>query len=401
MILPAAPCHFQNIISLKDHWLKFASLLTPALGHVRHWQPKLNHEKYQYRHPICHLRRTPSMELCLCTIWHITHQILLKLPRATPRLSLISRLSCLSSRERLLGAGPSSPSTASSDGSLEEFLRLPVLQSNIPIDPEILADVRPWETSNLHQPVRRGDSFAIPKATCPYPEPPLSMFCDAPYYHQGSEERFSSWNGNAQMEDGLHIQDHQQLYPSQHRTEADVPCSSGVDEDSGGEPFKSLKRGAQELEERAMKRPRLASASLAGEDSFTALRSHFLSLRLDERLQFLSWLFEGALASCTPDSNKSMRPAISDSRKEIEQTWHDHSKRRKAHGDKMWRWSPEDDARLLSMTQDRRPWPEIERCFLERTESALRQRQSTLRRNRRGVRSAEPTPITPVSAAVI
>lgn len=108
--------------------------------------------------------------------------------------------------------------------------------------------------------------------------------------------------------------------PSQRSTEANLPCSSGVDEASRGEQSKSLKRGAQELEERAMKQPRLASASLAGESSFTALRSHFLSLRLDERLQFLSWLFEGALASCAPASNKSMRPAISDPHKKIEQT---------------------------------------------------------------------------------
>ncbi|KKZ62499.1 hypothetical protein EMCG_03094 [[Emmonsia] crescens] len=60
------------------------------------------------------------------------------------------------------------------------------------------------------------------------------MFRDASDYQQGSKEKFSSWNGNAQMEDGLHMHNHQQLYPSQHRTEADMPCSRGVDEDPHG-----------------------------------------------------------------------------------------------------------------------------------------------------------------------
>ncbi|KKZ63776.1 hypothetical protein EMCG_01880 [[Emmonsia] crescens] len=52
--------------------------------------------------------------------------------------------------------------------------------------------------------------------------------------------------------------------------------------------------------------------------------------------------------------------------------------RSKSHRDKLWRWSLEDDACLLDMTEDRRPWSEIEKCFPGRTESALRQRQSTL-----------------------
>jgi hypothetical protein len=38
------------------------------------------------------------------------------------------------------------------------------------------------------------------------------------------------------------------------------------------------------------------------EDPFTALQSHFMSLPLDDRLQFLSWLFEGALSRCMSDT---------------------------------------------------------------------------------------------------
>ncbi|KKZ62500.1 hypothetical protein EMCG_03095 [[Emmonsia] crescens] len=114
-------------------------------------------------------------------------------------------------------------------------------------------------------------------------------------------------------------------------------------------------------------------------------------------------MFENALASCTPDSDESMQSAIrSDSREEVEQTRHGNSKRRKGHRDKLWRWSPEDDACLLSMTEDHRPWPEIEGCFLESTESALRQRRSTLRRNRKQTRLTAPAAtVTSALAAVI
>ncbi|KAL4860403.1 hypothetical protein BDV12DRAFT_181634 [Aspergillus spectabilis] len=39
------------------------------------------------------------------------------------------------------------------------------------------------------------------------------------------------------------------------------------------------------------------------EDSFPGLRSYFMSLPLDDRLQFLSWLFEGALSHCMSDTS--------------------------------------------------------------------------------------------------
>ncbi|OJD23059.1 hypothetical protein ACJ73_05594 [Blastomyces percursus] len=49
--------------------------------------------------------------------------------------------------------------------------------------------------------------------------------------------------------------------------------------------------------------------------------------------------------------------------------------------------------------EERRPWPEIERCFPGRTESALRQRVSTLRKQERGMRTAEPAGIPAASAS--
>ncbi|ODH26301.1 hypothetical protein ACO22_04684, partial [Paracoccidioides brasiliensis] len=51
--------------------------------------------------------------------------------------------------------------TTSSDGTLEEFLRLPVLQRTIPIDPAILADDPPQEASELFQSFQQNDKPRI------------------------------------------------------------------------------------------------------------------------------------------------------------------------------------------------------------------------------------------------
>ncbi|KMU75878.1 hypothetical protein CISG_10413 [Coccidioides immitis RMSCC 3703] len=221
------------------------------------------------------------------------------------------------------------------------------------------------------------------------------MFWDALDARQIPEETLAD---NTLAEGDPLIRGSQSRDPPRLITETDAPCSGGVDEGSRGEQAKSLKRGAEGLDEQTPKRPCVASASSAGEGSFAALRSHFLSLPLDERLQFLSWLFEGALASCTPESNESARSAVrKDSRQETEQTRPERGEGRK--GQK--RWSAEEDARLRGMMEERRSWSEIEKCFPGRTESALRQRQSTLRGNRRKIRPARPTPATPAVAVVI
>ncbi|KAL2366234.1 hypothetical protein RJZ56_000882 [Blastomyces dermatitidis] len=302
------------------------------------------------------------------------------------------------------GADSSSPSITSSDGSLEDFFRLPDLQNNIPIDPAILADDAPWDISDLHQPVQQGDDLASPKAICPYPEPPLSMSCDPPNHHHGSGERPDSWNRNFQTDDDTHVLGHRQIHPARCGTDVDVPCSYSTSDDFlSGEQSRRPKRGPQQPEEPAAKRLHVASVS-SMEGSSTALRSHFLSLQLDERLQFLSWLFEGALASCMPDSapaiwgDESVRPAGRSAPRKVGETRRERGEGRKGHRDKLWRWLPEDDARLLGLMEKRRPWPEIETCFPERTESALRQRVSTLRKQERGMRTAERAGITAASA---
>lgn len=204
------------------------------------------------------------------------------------------------------------------------------------------------------------------------------MFFDLPNYHQGSLEGVDGQDDNALLDKDSHVQAHPQLHLPHPSTGTDAPCPSSVDKGSPGEQSESLKQGVEGSEEQSVKRPRIGSVLPAREDSFTTLHSHFLSLQLNERLQFLFWLFEGALASCTHECNESVQSAVhTDSREAPE---HGHSKGTQGHGAKLLRWSPEDDARLLNMTEERRSWPEIEKCFPERTYSAIRQRQSTLRK---------------------
>ncbi|EEH42588.2 uncharacterized protein PADG_07408 [Paracoccidioides brasiliensis Pb18] len=125
------------------------------------------------------------------------------------------------------GADSSSPNITSSDGSLEDFCRLPDLQNNIPIDPAILADDAPWDIGDLHLPI----------------------------------------------------------HPARCGTVVNVPCYYSTSDDFlSDEQSTGRKRGRQQPEEPVAKRLRVAYAS-SMEGSSTALRSHFLSLQLDDRLQ--------------------------------------------------------------------------------------------------------------------
>ena len=124
--------------------------------------------------------------------------------------------------------------------------------------------------------------------TCPYPDPPPVLH-SLPNHYQDSNERAGGQNGNDQTSDRPHIHDHQQLHPSQCNTDADAFSPNGargnyhVDGQS-----KSSKRKTQQSDGRARKRLRDLSMLPSREDSFTTLHSQFMSVPLDDRLQFLS-----------------------------------------------------------------------------------------------------------------
>lgn len=269
------------------------------------------------------------------------------------------------------GRDPSSPSISRPDDSSEEFSRLPDSQQSMPIDPVILDDDEPWKASDLHRPAQQGDSLIIPGTICPYFEPP-PILCNAPEHHRNSSEDSGSWNGNTQTTDFPHIQGHRQLHPAPHRnTETNASCSNVLSENShGDERPENSKRRLQQSEGRATKRLQVPSTLPTREDSFITLDSHFLSVPLDERLQFLSWLFERALARCMPSTGVTtcgdgyVRPSShSTPLCEIEQSQRDRSE---AQGSSRKRkpWSTEEMDLLLKLRRDeRRPWSEVTRLF--------------------------------------
>ncbi|KAF7184760.1 hypothetical protein CNMCM7691_006253 [Aspergillus felis] len=189
----------------------------------------------------------------------------------------------------IMEAGLPSPSISSLDDSFEEMFGFPDIQSTIPIDPAMLANNGSWEASDQRQPVPPCDSALDSETICPYPEPPPVLHNTLGSYQDYSEGASSS-NGGIQTNYHSHIYGHQESRSSNHNAEPDLSHSSNVSEQS-----KNPKRKRQRSDGQAPKRLRVSDRLRTRENSCTGLRSHFLSVPLDGRLQFLSWLFEGVL----------------------------------------------------------------------------------------------------------
>ncbi|KAL4940069.1 hypothetical protein BDV06DRAFT_213770 [Aspergillus oleicola] len=161
------------------------------------------------------------------------------------------------------GDGLSSPSISSSGDSLEELLRLPDAQDDIPIDLVILANHGSGEDIGLQLSVPPAvDSIIDSEAICSYPDPPPVLH-GPPGHHRDSSKRASSQNGSTQTSDHPHIHNGQQLRPSQHDT------SPGASYHRVSGHCTGTKRKARHSDEGARKRSRVPSPS--GGDSFTAL----------------------------------------------------------------------------------------------------------------------------------
>ena len=266
----------------------------------------------------------------------------------------------------------SSPSISSSDDSLEEFFRLPHAQDDIPIDPEILANHWPWEDGNLQQSVPHADSFINSETTCSYPDPPPVLH-RPPNHHRGSWENAGGQNGDAQTSDHSRIHDHQQLHPFQSNTDLDASYPNGAcgAQHIGGQLISS-KRKTQQSDRRVHKRLRVPSIS-PPRGGPTTLRSHFISAPLDDRLQFLSWLFEGALSHCmsssTPTANEEREVLATSCSRTPHETEQNRRDRRKARGGLRTNmpWSTEEASLLLKLRKgENRSWSEVARLFSER-----------------------------------
>ncbi|KAL5333657.1 hypothetical protein BJX70DRAFT_392006 [Aspergillus crustosus] len=277
-------------------------------------------------------------------------------------------------------AGLSSPSVSGSDDSLEEFFKLSDAQDNPPIDPAILADHGLWEDVNLQLSVPEvAGSFIDSGTICSYPDPPPVLH-SPPGYYQVSSKRTS---GHPYIHDG------QQLRPSQQGTSPDASYAN----DARGNHHvcgdsQSLKRKTQQPVKRVRKRPRARSMTPSRDDSFTAVRSYFVSLPLNDRLQFLSWLFEGALQNCMSDFS----PTVCEDREARatsclspqDETQQSLIVCREARGSSRrgMPWSAEEEGLLLKLRKDEeRPWAEVTRLFSEeypgRTRGAIQVYWST------------------------
>ncbi|KAL4977393.1 hypothetical protein BDW66DRAFT_158998 [Aspergillus desertorum] len=162
--------------------------------------------------------------------------------------------------------------------SSPRFLRLPEApDDNIPVDPVILADLEGWEDLQPHAP--QADSLITTEKACPYPDPPTILYSPI-NYSRDPNERVGGKGGDTQTSNCDHLPTNscQQVHPSPH----------------SANPKPSFLKDPKQLRARSLLPPR--------EDPFTALQSHFMSLPLDDCLQFLSWLFEGTLSRCMSDT---------------------------------------------------------------------------------------------------
>ncbi|KAL4954946.1 hypothetical protein BDW69DRAFT_130917 [Aspergillus filifer] len=280
-------------------------------------------------------------------------------------------------------ASLSSPSVSGSDDSLEEFFRLPDAQEDTPIDPAMLAHYGSWENVNLQPSVPEvADSLIDFGTICSYPDPP-PVFHSPSGYYQDSSKRTSGQNGSPQTSDRPYIHDGQQLRLSQQRTSPDTSHANDARENHlvFGET-RSPKRKRQQSDRQTRKRSRACSTSPCKDDSFTAIRSHFVSLPLDDRLQFLSWLFEGALQHCMSDLSpivcKDGDARATNCSSPQDKTQQRSIIRREARkgSRRGMPWSTEEGTLLLKLRKDeKRPWAEVTRLFSEeypgRTQGAI------------------------------
>ena len=269
-------------------------------------------------------------------------------------------------------SGLSSPSISSSNDSIEEFLRLSEAQGdNIPIDPVILADIEGWEDLDLQPHAPQADTLITTEKACPYPDPPTILY--SPISHsRDPDERVGGEDSDTQTSDCDHLptNSHHQVHTCSTNPKVSLP--RGVPGNNNAAKPGSRKRKVQQSDRKDPKRRRARSGLRLQEDSFTALQSHFMSLPLDDRLQFLSWLFKDALSCCMSDTllpacegREARATCRSSPQHEMEQNPGACRKDQRSSRKRM-PWSTEEADLLLRLRrEEKRPWAEVTRLFLE------------------------------------
>lgn len=251
----------------------------------------------------------------------------------------------------------------------------------IPIDPLILADNTQWETEDLRQPFQLDNNPNPSETTCPYPDPP-SISCNAP----GQRNSVAQEQDEDPQSAGCHhTASHRQLPHHRHSIAASIPPSNNTpDHPHCDKQSKFRKRKRQQSDGQPPKRVRGPPTVSTEENPFAALRSHFLSLPLDERLQLLPWLFEGALPRHMPRSDlpTTGKGHVRSARRSTQS-----SSEARGNSRKGMPWSSEEVSLLLRLRRDeKRPWSEVKRLlsdqFPGRSQGSIQVYWSTTLKNR-------------------
>ncbi|KAH3574797.1 hypothetical protein KXV95_007223, partial [Aspergillus fumigatus] len=205
----------------------------------------------------------------------------------------------------------SSPSVSSSDESWQEFPQAADEQNDILIDPVILTNNGPWETEDECQHIHADGDAVNSETICQYPDPPL-LLRDTRAENRNSNAYPEAQEGNSRLDSLLHSQSHAQV-STDNKPEAHIRASSNpLEVPNSGQQSKTRKRKLQKShgQPQLCKWVRGSSATASKENSFSSLRSLFTSVSVDELLQFLSWLFEGALPRCMSESDLGVSTRI-------------------------------------------------------------------------------------------
>lgn len=257
----------------------------------------------------------------------------------------------------------SSPSVSSSDESWQEFPQAADEQNDILIDPVILTNNGPWETEDECQHIHADGDAVNSETICQYPDPPL-LLRDTRAENRNSNAYPEAQEGNSRLDSLLHSQSHAQV-STDNKPEAHIRASSNpLEVPNSGQQSKTRKRKLQKShgQPQLCKWVRGSSATASKENSFSSLRSHFTSVSVDERLRFLSWLFEGALPRCMSESDLGVSTRIAQpthyESQPADSTALPETSR------KGMPWSSEEKDLLLRLRRDeKRPWSDVVRLF--------------------------------------
>ncbi|EAW11447.1 uncharacterized protein ACLA_091450 [Aspergillus clavatus NRRL 1] len=252
---------------------------------------------------------------------------------------------------------------SSSDQGWQEFLQPADEQNSIPIDPLILTNNGFWETEDERLHIHTDGDAVVSETFYQYPDPP-PLLSDMHVEKRNSNAYPEAQEGNCQSDSTLHDQSHVQISADDSPNSHTRASSNALEVPTSGEQSKCRKRKVQQShgQPQLCKRARGSSVAASENSSFSSLCSHFTSVSADESLQFLSWLFEGALLRCLSESDSKIPECIVRPAHRLAQPA-DFTEGSGA-SRKGKPWSSEEANLLLRLRRDeKRPWSDVTRIF--------------------------------------